>query len=119
MHLHAVLSLNLLPQAGMANSLKQMLEVMKGNAAEQTAGVGRIVDKFTQQMHAALDTDFRKLGNVLKNAGEAQAVNTANITEMSEIVKISSPLNAPSPIDKPRNVPKIPIPVRVPGIPEL
>lgn len=73
-------------QAGMANSLKQMLEVMKGNAAEQTAGVGRIVDKFTQQMHAALDTDFRKLGNVLKNAGEAQAVNTANITEMVEAV---------------------------------
>lgn len=73
-------------QAGMANSLKQMLEVMKGNAAEQTAGVGRIVDKFTQQMHAALDTDFRKLGNVLKNAGEAQVVNTANITEMVEAV---------------------------------
>lgn len=73
-------------QAGMANSLKQMLEVMKGNAAEQTAGVGRIVDKFTQQMHAALDTDFRKLGNVLKNAGEAQAVNTANITEMVEAI---------------------------------
>lgn len=73
-------------QAGMANSLKQMLEVMKGNAAEQTAGVGRIVDKFTQQMHAALDTDFRKLGNVLKNAGEAQAVSTANITEMVEAV---------------------------------
>lgn len=73
-------------QAGMANSLKQMLEVMKGNAAEQTAGVGRIVDKFTQQMHAALDTDFRKLGNVLKDAGEAQAVSTANITEMVEAV---------------------------------
>lgn len=73
-------------QAGMANSLKQMLEVMKGNAAEQTAGVGHIVDKFTQQMHAALDTDFRKLGNVLKDAGEAQAVSTANITEMVEAV---------------------------------
>ncbi len=37
-------------------------------------------------MHAALDTDFRKLGNVLKDAGEAQAVSTANITEMVEAV---------------------------------
>lgn len=73
-------------QAGMANSLKQMLEVMKGNAAEQTAGVGRIVDRFTQQMHAALDTDFKKLGNVLKNAGESQAASTANVAEMVEAV---------------------------------
>ena len=73
-------------QAGMANSLKQMLEVMKGNAAEQTAGVGRIVDQFTQQMHAALDTDFKKLGNVLKNAGESQAASTANVAEMVEAV---------------------------------
>ena len=73
-------------QAGMANSLKQMLEVMKGNAAEQTAGVGRLVDQFTQQMHAALDTDFKKLGNVLKNAGESQAASTANVAEMVEAV---------------------------------
>lgn len=73
-------------QAGMANSLRQMLEVMKGNAAEQTAGVGRIVDQFTQQMHAALDTDFKKLGNVLKNAGESQAASTANVAEMVEAV---------------------------------
>lgn len=73
-------------QAGMANSLRQMLEVMKGNAAEQTAGVGRIVDQFTQQMHAALDTDFKKLGNVLKNAGESQAASAANIAEMVDAV---------------------------------
>ena len=73
-------------QAGMANSLKQMLEVMKGNAAEQTAGVVRIVYQFTQQMHAALDTDFKKLGNVLKNAGESQAASTANVAEMVEAV---------------------------------
>lgn len=73
-------------QAGMANSLRQILEVMKCNAAEQTAGVGRIVDQFTQQMHAALDTDFRKLGHVLKNAGESQAASTANVAEMVEAV---------------------------------
>lgn len=73
-------------QAGMANSLRQMLDVMKGNAAEQTAGVGRIVDRFTQQMHAALDTDFRKLGNVLRNAGESQAASAANVAEMIEAV---------------------------------
>ncbi|MDE6364771.1 MAG: MotA/TolQ/ExbB proton channel family protein [Lachnospiraceae bacterium] len=73
-------------QAGMANSLRQMLDVMKGNAMEQTAGVGRIVDQFTQQMHAALDTDFKKLGNVLKNAGESQAASAANVSEMVDAV---------------------------------
>lgn len=73
-------------QAGMANSLKQMLEMMKGNAMEQTAGVERIVDKFTAQMQSALDTDLKKLGNTLKAAGEAQAVSAANAAEMVEAV---------------------------------
>ncbi|MCI9316246.1 MAG: hypothetical protein HFI57_14960 [Lachnospiraceae bacterium] len=73
-------------QAGMANSLKQMLELMKGSAAEQTTGVEHIVDKFTEQMQAALDTDFKKLGNALKNAGESQAVSARNAAEMVEAV---------------------------------
>ncbi len=73
-------------QSGMANSLKQMVEMMKGNAMEQSAGVERIVDKFTVQMQTALDTDFTKLGNALKSAGEAQAVSAANAAEMVEAV---------------------------------
>lgn len=73
-------------QAGMANSLKQMLELIKGNAMEQTAGVERIVDKFTAQMQDALDTDFKKLGTTLKAAGESQAVSAANAAEMVEAV---------------------------------
>ncbi|MDE6883522.1 MAG: hypothetical protein K2P48_10445 [Lachnospiraceae bacterium] len=76
----------LIYQAGMANSLKQMLEMMKGNAAQQTEGVERIVDKFIEQMQTALDTDFKKLGNVLKNAGESQTVSAANAAEMVEAV---------------------------------
>lgn len=73
-------------QAAMASSLRQMLEMMKGNAAEQTAGVGRIVDKFTEQMQTALEVDFKKLGNMLKSAGESQAVSAANVSEMVEAV---------------------------------
>ena len=76
----------LIYQAGMASTLRQILEVMKGNAAEQTAGVGRIVDRFTQQMQSALDVDFKKLGNTLKSAGESQAASAANISEMVEAV---------------------------------
>ena len=42
--------------------------------------------KFTDQMQAALDTDFKKLGNVLKKAGESQASSAANAAEMVEAV---------------------------------
>lgn len=73
-------------QAGIANSLKKMLEMMEGNAAGQTAGVERIVDKFTEQMQKALDTDFKKLGNTLKSAGESQAASAANAADMVEAV---------------------------------
>ena len=73
-------------QAGMANSLKQMLELLKGNAMEQTAGVERIVNQFTTQMQSALDTDFKKLGSALKNAGESQTANAVNAAEMVEEV---------------------------------
>lgn len=73
-------------QAGMASSLKQMLELMKGNAMEQTAGVERIVGQFTEQMQAALDADFKKLGNALKSAGESQAVSAAKASDMVEAV---------------------------------
>ncbi len=73
-------------QAGMASSLRQMLDVLKGNTAEQTAGVGRIVDRFTEQMQLALETDFKKLGNVLRSAGEAQAKSAADVAEMVDAV---------------------------------
>lgn len=73
-------------QANMSNTLKQMLEMMKGSAAEQTAGVERIVDKFTGQMQNALGADFQKLGNTLKAAGEAQAASAANAQELIEAV---------------------------------
>ncbi|MCM1121635.1 MAG: hypothetical protein NC416_03540 [Eubacterium sp.] len=73
-------------QAGMANTLKQMLELMKGSAKEQTVGVERIVDQFTKQMQTALDADFKKLGNALKSAGEAQAASAASTSDMIEAV---------------------------------
>ena len=38
---------------------------------------------------------------------------------LSEIEKISSPVKAPNPMDRPRNVPKIPRPVSIPETPEL
>lgn len=79
-------AMSLVYQAGMARSLKHMLELMEGNAVEQTAGVERIVDKFTEQMQSALGTEFKKLGNTLKAAGESQTASAANSAEMVEAV---------------------------------
>ena len=73
-------------QAGMSNALKQMLDLMKGNAMEQTAAVERIVDKFSDRMQASLGTDFQKLGNTLKAAGDAQTVSAENAKELLEAV---------------------------------
>ncbi len=80
----------LIYQAGMANSLKQMLDMMKGNATER---VERIVDKFTEQMQTALDADFKKLGNALKKAGESQAASAVNAAEMVEAVTVLVEVN--------------------------
>ncbi len=73
-------------QASMSNTLKQVLEIMKGTSADQAAGVGRIVEQFTGQMQTALDADFKKLGNTLKAAGETQMANTANTKELVDAV---------------------------------
>lgn len=74
-------------QAGMSNALKQMLDLMKGNAAEQTAGVERIADKFCDRLQAVMGADFQKLGNVLKSAGEAQRASAHNTAEMIDAVR--------------------------------
>lgn len=80
-------------QAGMAGALKQILELMKGEAAEQTAGVERIVDQCMRQMQSAMDTDFKRLGSALRAAGETQAASAANAREMTEILAAMAEIN--------------------------
>ena len=71
-------------QANMANSMKQMLELMKGEAAEQTAGVERIVNRFVEQMNGSLGVNFQKLGNQLKNTADLQMIYTNNSKDLIE-----------------------------------
>lgn len=80
-------------QAGMLSALKQMLELMKGDAREQTAGMERIVDKFTERMQMSLGEDFEKLGRTLKRAGEAQAASAANAQELMEALTALAEIN--------------------------
>lgn len=71
-------------QANMANSMKQMLELLKGNAMEQTKGVERIVTQVMENLEAAMGTNFQKLGNSLDTAGEAQKIYAGRCRELTE-----------------------------------
>ncbi|MCM1190689.1 MAG: hypothetical protein NC541_15550 [bacterium] len=74
-------------QAGMSNALKQMLELMRGNAADQLAGVERITDRFCDRLQDVMGADFKKLGNVLRSAGEAQTASAENAAGLIDAVK--------------------------------
>lgn len=71
-------------QANMANSMKQMLDLMKGNALEQTVAVERIADKFVEQMNGALGVQFQKLGVQLKNTADLQMIYTNDSKDLIE-----------------------------------
>lgn len=71
-------------QANIANSLKQIQELLKGSAVEQTAGVERIVDKFMEQMAENLGVRFQEFGSTLKSTGRAQAAYADNCKELME-----------------------------------
>ncbi len=72
-------------QANMSNTMKQLLELLRGKSDEQTAGVERIVTQFTEGMQTALDVDFKKLGNTLRAAGEVQAGYAENAKSLMEV----------------------------------
>lgn len=75
-------------QANMSNLMKQMLELLKGEAKEQTKGVERIVDGFMDRMTETMGEDFYKLGNTLKNAADSQVVVTRSNKELVKAVEM-------------------------------
>lgn len=83
----------LIYQAGMSNALKQILELLKGEAKEQTDGLERMVNQFTQQMGASLGADFKELGNALKYAANTQNTAVQNNKELLEAVETLATVN--------------------------
>lgn len=71
-------------QANMANTLKQILDLMKGNAMEQTAGVERIVNQVMEQLDGMMGVNFGKLGQTMQSTAEAQAVYANNCRDLIE-----------------------------------
>ena len=68
--------------ANMANSMKAIQELLRGNAAEQVKGVDAIVKRFVGQMSQTLGTDFEMLGRSLNYAGTSHEQSARAYREM-------------------------------------
>lgn len=71
-------------QANMANSMKQMTELLKGEAREQAESLDRMVQQFTTKMQQALGDDFDRLGASLQRACSAQEIYADNYRSMAD-----------------------------------
>ena len=77
----------LIYQANTANYLKQMTELLQGNAMEQTRGVEVIVHQFLAQLEQSMGSDFAKLGNTLSKACDAQQIYAENYKSMEDTTR--------------------------------
>ena len=74
-------------QANMANSMKQMTELLKGEAREQAESLDKMVQRFTARMEQNLGADFDKLGTALQKACKAQEAYADNYRTMEETTR--------------------------------
>lgn len=74
----------LIYQANTANSMKSILELMKGTSAEQTLCIQQMVEVFSKQLSERMGSDFEKLGNALNKACDAHSAYAKNYELMSQ-----------------------------------
>ena len=74
----------LLYQANLANSMRELTALMKGQSETQIKGVEVIVDQFVDRMEKALCTDFTKLGSSLNKANQDQMIYAENFKKMEQ-----------------------------------
>jgi len=77
----------LIYQANMSNSMKQMTELLKGNAMEQTQAVERIANQFVYLMSQSLGTEFDKMGRSLNTAANLQEQCSRDYQSMEATAK--------------------------------
>lgn len=82
------MSAMLIYQANMSNSLKSMMELMRGNAEVQTRGMEEIVRQFTSQMSESMGADFEKLGKALTQACESQTMYARNFQRLEDSTRM-------------------------------
>jgi len=74
----------LIYQANMANSLKAIVELLRGNAYEQTKGVEQIVKYFTEHLSETMGADFGNIGKSLNQACMTQETYAQNFKRLEE-----------------------------------
>lgn len=74
-------------QANMANSMKQITELLKGEAKEQTESLDRMAQNFAARIEQALGSDFDRLGQTLQKACSAQETYADNYHSMADTTK--------------------------------
>lgn len=75
-------------QANMANTMKQMLELMKEDGKENFRSMERIVERFMDRVSETMGEDFRKLGLSLREAGDAQNISTRSNRELLKAMEM-------------------------------
>ena len=74
-------------QANMANSMKQMLGLLRGEAREQAESLDRMAQNFAAKLEDSLGADFDRLGLTLQKACSAQETYADNYCTMAETTK--------------------------------
>lgn len=74
-------------QVNMANSMKQITELIKGEAKEQAESLDKMAQRFADRIEGTLGTDFDRLGKSLQNACSAQENCADNYQSMAETAK--------------------------------
>ncbi len=77
----------LIYQANMSSLLKQMTELLKGNAMEQTQAVERIANQFVSLMSQSLGVEFDKMGRSLNTAANMQEQCSRDYQSMEATAK--------------------------------
>ena len=78
----------LIYQSNMANFLKTIMELMRGNAREQTKGMELMIDQFMDRLSSTMGTDFEKIGRTLNQACEAQGTYARNFQRLEESTRL-------------------------------
>lgn len=74
-------------QANMANSMKQITELIKGEAKEQAESLDKMAQRFADRIEGALGTDFDRLGKALQGTCGAQESCADNYQSMAETTR--------------------------------
>ncbi len=74
-------------QANLANSMKELLELAKGEAKQQSDTLELMAHSFLEQLQSVMGTEFKELGITLKLAAQNQAANAENNKALLDAVQ--------------------------------